>query len=145
MLAVVLSIQYWQAQRFKDVHSSILELTAADVSYLAVYHGQFATGTPIKITDQKEIGAFLEGFQVSERYSPNHETPTQHLAVRIAPQEIHLILSLSEKHENTVSGGIGEFGSGRSYKHYGWFLSEGLYVWHQRQYENVRAFSLGGS
>ena len=135
---IVLSMQQWQVRRFKEAQASLLNLAEGDISYLAVYRGQFAAGDPLQVTDREEINAFLEGFQDSKRYSPNHELTSLHIAVRIVPQEIHLILSQSEKYERTVSGGIGDFQSGQAYKHYGWFLSEGLYAWHQRQYEEIQ-------
>ena len=134
-LVIVLSMQQWQVRRFNEAQASLLNLAEGDISYLAVYRGQFAEGNPLEVTDREEINAFLEGFQDSKRYSPNHELTDLHIAVRIVPQEIHLILSRSERYENTVSGGLGHFQSGR---HYGWFISEGLYAWHERQYESIQ-------
>ena len=138
MAVVVFSIQYRQNENFERTRNSILELTAADISYLAVYRDEFAAGTPIEITSKVEIEAFLQGFRGSEPYSPNHETTTQHIAVRIVPQEIHLVLSQIDRFEGTVFGRIGRFGSGQSYKHYGSFVSEGLFGWHQRRYVDAQ-------
>ena len=145
MAAIVFSIQYWQSDNFDRTREAILNLTAADVRHLAVYQDEFATGTPIRIEDRKEIEAFLQGFRVSKPYSSNHETTTQHISVRIVPQEIHLVLSQIERFDGAVFGDIGEFRSGRSYTHYGSFVSEGLYDWHKRHYSKVENSNSGGS
>ena len=137
-LGIVLSIRHWQYQSFEEAHTSILNLTATDISYLAIYRGRYLDGNPIKVTDREEINTFLKGFRDSERYSPNHKLASRHITVRIVAQEIALILSQSERCEKTVSGRIGEFRSDKAYRHYGWFLSKGLYAWHQHQHDNVQ-------
>jgi hypothetical protein len=145
MVAIVFSVQYWQRDNFDRTRELILNLTAADVTYLAVYRDQFATGTPIKIEGRKEIEAFLQGFRESEPYSPNHESTLQHISVRIVPQEIHLVLSQIERFDGAIFGDIGEFRSGQSYTHYGSFVSEGLYDWHKRHYSSAQDSDSGGS